>query len=141
MQFWQELLAGTLTVLLLAVLIRRSLLRRARRKEREFTRKLETLLQPREQIVVICPQGKNRCIVTGSRIIFEHKGSFAAFPLKAIRKLQGTNEKGNRTTVPKNMKFLTVTLEKEYRLKNTGDEFLALARFLQDKHKKSQQKK
>ena len=141
MQFWQELLAGALGVLLLAVLIRRSFQRRTRRKEREFTRKLETLLQPKEQIVVICPQKKSRCIVTGSRIIFEHKGSFTAFPLKDIRKLQGTNEKGNRTTVPKNMKTLTVTLEKEYRLKNTGEEFLALARFLQEKRKKSQQKK
>ena len=141
MQYWQELLAGTLGLLLLTVLISRFFQRRARRKERDFTRRLETLLLPKETVKVICPQRKGHCIATGNRIIFEHKGNFSAFSLKEIRKLQGINEKGNRTTVPGNMKFLTVTLEKEYRLDNNGEEFLVLAQFLQEKKKKTQQKK
>ena len=141
MQHWQELLAGTLGLLLLTVLSFRYIQRRARRKQRDFTRKLETLLQPKEQIKVICPQRGGHCIVTGTRIIFEYRGQFSAFPLKDIRKLQGINDKGNRTTVPGNMKFLTVMLEKEYRLHNSGEEFLVLARLLQEKKKKPQQKK
>lgn len=140
MQYWRELLILLAAALVLILLLHRFFRKRARRRELDFTRKLETLLQPKEQIKAVCHQRLGHCIVTGSRIIFEKNGSFSAFPLSKLQKLQGKNEKGNRTTVPKNMASLTVVLDKEYILKNTGPEFEVLAELLQEKLQKKQTK-
>ena len=141
MQYWRELLVGLAGIVLLAILVCRFLRLRARRREQDFTRRLETLLQPKEKIKAVCHQRGGYCILTGSRIIFEKNGSFSAFPLKKIRKLQGKNEKGNRTTVPKSMVSLTVVLDREFVLHNTGAEFETLAKMLLEHVKKQQKKK
>jgi len=129
MNQWQYLLlaAGGL-VLFLA--IRSAYLTRAERKQRDFTRSLETLLQPKETIKVICPQKRARYILTSHRLILERKGSFHAVTLKKILKVQGTSKEGNRTTVPAKMVTLTVKAEKEYTIRNTGSEFEDLAQQL-----------
>jgi len=138
---WQHLLYLTIAVLLFAAFIFSAINKHKKRRHRDFTRSLETLLQPKETIKVICPQKGFRCILTNSRIIFEKKGDFTAFPIKSVKKVQGTNEKGNRTTVPAKMATLTIQIDRDYILKNTCPEFIDLASQLMDKVKKQNEKK
>lgn len=135
---WQLLLYITLGILLLAALLCSAVSRQKQRRQRDFTRSLETLLQPKETIKVICPQRGFRCILTSKRIIFEKKGDFTAFPIKSVKKVQGANEKGNRTTVPAKMVNLTIRIDQDYVVKNTGEEFREFAELLM---KKTTQKK
>jgi len=129
MQPWQELLIGA--VLLSLILAVRSGLRKRRdRKFREATRKLELVLQPRESIKAICPQKRGRCILTGKRVLFETHQGFHAVPIKTIQKVQGTNEKGNRTTSVAKMVALTIKAEQEYTIKNNCPEFEEFAKQL-----------
>jgi len=127
MTTWQQLLYLTIAILFLTALLVSAINKHKRRKHRDFIRSLETLLQPKEDIKVICPQRGFRCILTNKRVIFEKKGDFTAFPHKSIQKVQGTNEKGNRTTVPAKMVTLTIQMDKEYILRNTCPEFSELA--------------
>ena len=126
----QEILVAAAAVLTIAALVRASLGRRRDYKKRDSTRKLELVLQPRESIKVICPQKKGRCILTSKRVLFETKAGFTAVPLKSIQKIQGINEKGNRTTVPANMVSLTIKADREYGVQNTCEEFGAFAKEL-----------
>lgn len=124
-------------VLLMLVLAIRS----SRRKRRDFQtrnaiRKLELALQPRESVKVICPQKKGRVILTNKRILFETKDGFQAILLKNITKVQGINEKGNRTTVPANMVHLLIKADQEYIIKHNCEEFQELARHLLKKNAK-----
>jgi len=142
MQPWQEILtAASLLALILAV--RSSLRKRREYKFRDATRKLELVLQPRESIKVLCPQKKGRVILTSKRILFETKEGFLAVPVKTIKKVQGNNEKGNRTTVPAKMVSLTIKAEQDYEIKNNCDEFEAFAKQLLKKtaQKKNRKKK
>lgn len=141
MNSWQYLLLAAAALALLFAAICSGVTKHKARKQRDFTRSLETLLQPKETVKVICPQKKGRCILTSSRIIFEKEGDFTAIPLKSVTKVQGTNEKGNRTTVPAKMVTLTVKIDKEYILKNTGESFTELAKQLTAKVKKQNEKK
>ena len=130
MSTWQQLLYLTIAILLLAAFIFSAVNRHKQRKHRDFTRSLETLLQPKETVRVICPQKGFRCILTNKRVIFEKKGGYTAFPIKNVKKVQGTNEKGNRTTVPAKMVTLTIQIDRDYTLKNTGEDFQELAKEL-----------
>jgi hypothetical protein len=87
-------------------------------------------LQPRESVKVVCPQKKGRVILTNKRILFETKDGFHAILLKNITKVQGINEKGNRTTVPANMVSLLIKTDQEYTMKNNCEEFQELAKYL-----------
>ena len=121
-------------VLLMLVLAVRS----SRRKRRDFqtrnaTRKLELVLQPRESVKIICPQKKGRVILTSKRILFENKDGFHALLLKNITKVQGNNEKGNRTTAIANMVSLTIKADQEYEIKNSCPEFAEFAKQLMKK--------
>ena len=129
MQPWQEILAAA-SLLLLILAVRSSLRKRRDYKYRDAARKLELVLQPRETIKVICPQKKGRVILTSKRVLFETKGGFNAVPIKTIKKVQGNNEKGNRTTVPAKMVSLTIKAEQEYEIKNNCEEFAAFAKQL-----------
>lgn len=129
MEPWQEILAAA--SLLLLILAVRSSLRKCRDyKNRDAARKLELVLQPRETIKVICPQKKGRVILTSKRVLFETKGGFNAVPIKTIKRVQGNNEKGNRTTVPAKMVSLTIKAERDYEIKNSCEEFAAFAKQL-----------
>lgn len=129
MQPWQEILAAA-SMLLLILAVRSSLKKRRDYKYRDAARKLELVLQPRETIKVICPQKKGRVILTSKRVLFETKGGFNAVPIKTIKKVQGNNEKGNRTTVPAKMVSLTIKAEQEYEIKNNCEEFAVFAKQL-----------
>lgn len=123
------LAAAALLILLLA--IRSSLRARRERKERDFTRTLETALGPKETIKVICPQKKGRWILTNKRLLLEEKGGFHAIALDKIKSVQGKNAAGNRTTVPANMVSLTVKADKDFIVQNLNDQFPELVKQLQ----------
>ena len=123
------LAVAVLLCLLLA--IRSSLRARRERKERDFTRTLETALLPRETIKVVCPQKKGRWILTNKRLLLEEKGGFHAIALDKIQSVQGKNAAGNRTTSPANMVSLTVKADKDFTIQNRNDQFPELVKQLQ----------
>ena len=126
----QEILMIAAVLLVLIAVIRSSWRKRRDFQSRNATRKLELVLQPRETIKVICPQKKGRVILTSKRILFENRDGFHAVLLKNIKKVQGNNEKGNRTTVPGNMVRLTVQAEQDYEIRNSCPEFEEFAKQL-----------
>ena len=133
------ILAAAALVLLLA--IRSSLRARRERRQRDFTRTLETALLPKETVKVICPQKKGRWILTNKRLLLEEKGGFHAIPLDKIKSVQGKNAASNRTTSPKNMVSLTVKADKDFTIQNTGDPFGELVKQLQTSVKKQKEKR
>ena len=131
------LAAAVLLILLPA--IRSSLRARRERKERDFTRTLETALGPKETIKVICPQKKGRWILTNKRLLLEEKGGFHAIALDKIKSVQGKNAAGNRTTVHANMVSLTVKADKDFIVQNLNDQFPELVKQLQSGLKRRKQ--
>lgn len=132
------ILAAAALVLLLAV--RSSLRARRERKQRDFTRTLETVLLPKETVKVICPQKKGRWILTNKRLLLEEKGGFHAIPLDKIKSIQGKNAAGNRTTSAANMVSLTVKADKDFLIQNSNGQFPELAKLLQSELKKRKEK-
>ena len=132
------ILAAAALVLLLAV--RSSLRARRERKQRDFTRTLETVLLPKETVKVIFPQKKGRWILTNKRLLLEEKGGFHAIPLDKIKSIQGKNAAGNRTTSAANMVSLTVKADKDFLIQNSNDQFPELAKLLQSELKKRKEK-
>jgi len=123
---------GTVLIVMLLSSLRKS----RESKYRDATRKLELVLQPRETIKVICPQKKGRVILTSKRVLFDTKDGFHAVTIKTIKRVQGNNEKGNRTTVPANMVCLTIKADKDYEIKNSCPEFEEFAKQLLKKTNK-----
>ena len=132
------ILAAAALVLLLAV--RSSLRARQERKQRDFTRTLETVLLPKETVKVICPQKKGRWILTNKRLLLEEKGGFHAIPLDKIKSIQGKNAAGNRTASAASMVSLTVKADKDFLIQNSNDQFPELAKLLQSELKKRKEK-
>ena len=142
MELWQKyLLAAGIGLFLLILAIRSAVRKNRDYKNRAFTRKLETVLQPRENIKVICPQKKGQWILTSKRLLRETPEGFTSIPLKNIRRVQGNNEAGNRTTVTAKMVSLTVKADKDYTIANTSDQFPELAAQLIKKIQKQNEKK
>ena len=132
------ILAGAALVLLLA--IRSSARKRRERKERDFTRTLETAMLPKETVKVICPQKKGRWILTNKRLLLEEKGGFHAIPLDKIKSIQGKNAAGNRTASAASMVSLTVKADKDFLIQNSNDQFPELAKLLQSELKQRKEK-
>ena len=132
------ILAAAALVLLLAV--RSSLRARRERKQRDFTRTLETVLLPKETVKVIFPQKKGRWILTNKRLLLEEKGGFHAIPLDKIKSIQGKNAAGNRTASAASMVSLTVKADKDFLIQNSNDQFPELAKLLQSELKKRKEK-
>ena len=132
------ILAAAALVLLLAV--RSSLRARRERKQRDFTRTLETVLLPKETVKVIFPQKKGRWILTNKRLLLEEKGGFHAIPLDKIKSIQGKNAAGNRTTSAASMVSLTVKADKDFLIQNSNDQFPELAKLLQSELKQRKEK-
>lgn len=141
MRNWQIWLLTALAVLILIALVRNQIRKSKERKERDFLRKLETLLREKETVKSICTQKDGRWILTNSRLILEKKGQFQAFGLKEIKSLKGKNAAGNRTTAVRNMVSLTVKTESEYVLQNNCSEFVYFASQLQNVIKKKAEKR
>ena len=132
------ILAAAALVLLLAV--RSSLRARRERKQRDFTRTLETVLLPKETVKVIFPQKQGRWILTNKRLLLEEKGGFHAIPLDKIKSIQGKNAAGNRTTSAASMVSLTVKAGKDFLIQNSNNQFPELAKLLQSELKKRKEK-
>ena len=126
----QEILMIAAVLLVLLAAIRSFWRKRRDFQSRNATRKLELVLQPRETVKVICPQKKGRVILTSKRILFETRDGFHAVLIKNIKRVQGSNDKGNRTTVPGNMVRLTVQAEQDYEIRNSCPEFEEFAKQL-----------
>ena len=126
----QEILMIAAVLLVLIAVIRSSWRKRRDFQSRNATRKLELVLQPRETVKVICPQKKGRVILTSKRILFETRDGFHAVLLKHIKKVQGNNEKGNRTTSIPKMVSLTIKADQEYEIQNSCPEFQEFAKQL-----------
>ena len=129
----QEILVIAAVLMALVVILRSSMQKRREYKFRDAARKLELVLQPRETIKAICPQKKGRVILTSKRVLFDRKDGFHAVPIKTIQKVQGSNEKGNRTTVPAKMVSLTIKADQNYEVKNSCPEFEEFAKQLMKK--------
>ena len=129
-------LTAAAVLLMLALAVRSSRHKRRDYQTRNATRKLELVLQPRETVKVICPQKKGRVILTSKRILFDTKDGFHAVNIKSVKKIQGNNERGNRTTVPAKMVSLTIKAEQECEVKNCCPEFEEFARQLMKKTEK-----
>lgn len=125
---------------LVLLAVRSSLRARRERKQRDFTRTLETVLLPKETVKVIFPQKKGRWILTNKRLLLEEKGGFHAIPLDKIKSIQGKNAAGNRTTSAASMVSLTVKADKDFLIQNSNNQFPELAKLLQSELKKRKEK-
>ena len=132
MNNWQYLLVIAAGVVLLLA-IRSAVIKRRNRLERDFTRKLETLLQPRETVKVVCPNHEGRWVLTSRRLLLETKEGFMAIPFSKIKQLKGVDAAGKATVSPAKMARLTVKTDQEYTLRNTSREFADLAKQLKAK--------
>ena len=115
---------------LLVLRIGAAVKRSRERKQRDFQRKLETVLLPRETVKAACPQKKGRWILTNKRLLLETKQGFTALYIKDIKSAHGTTGDGKRTTDPKKMTQFTIKAGSEHCLQNTGADFEALAKQL-----------
>ena len=138
---WQYPLLAVVGVLFILAFLKSVFRKRKLQQHLDFTRNLETLLLPRESVKVICPQKNFRCILTNKRIILESNGSYTAFPLKSIQKIQGSTQDGKRTSSCRKMEILALKMEQDLILRNTGSEFEEAVKYLQAKQKKRSRKK
>ena len=136
-----EYLLALLPLAALLMALRSSLQKRRLGKQRDFARKLETVLLPRETVKVICPQKAGNCVLTSKRLLFETKKGFTAVYIKDIKRTSGLSGEGKKTTSVPKMVSLTLKAAEEYTIANTGEEFMDLAKQLTAKVKKQNEKK
>lgn len=124
MQKEQYLLLMGIAAAFLLIKLCVALVKRKKRRQRDFTRRLETLLQPDEDISVVCPSPQGRWILTNKRLIMEAGEAFTAFPFKKIKKVSGVDETGKGTVAAAKMAVLTVkTAGQEFTLRRKGEDF------------------
>ena len=136
-----EYLLALLPLAALLMALRSSLRRRRLGKQREFARRLETVLLPRETVKVIVPQKQGRVVLTSKRVLFETKTGFTALLIKDIKRTSGLSEAGKKTTSVPKMVSLTLKAAEEYTIINTGEEFADFAKQLTAKVKKQNAKR
>ena len=120
-----------------AVALARSALKKRRmRRERDFTRRLETLLRPRETVKVICPSPSGHWVLTSARLLLESGEGFTAIPFGKIKSLKGQDKAGKTTTSPTKMVSLTVKAQADHTLRSSAPEFVLLAKLLRDRVQK-----
>ena len=136
-----EYLLALLPLAALLMALNNSLHKRRLGKQRDFARRLETVLQPREMVKVIVPQKKGRCVLTSKRVLFETKSGFTAVNIKDIKRTSGLSEEGKKTTSVAKMVSLTFKAAEEYTLINTGEEFSDFAKQLAARVKKQNAKR
>lgn len=142
MEPWLYWVAAAGTAGALALAIRSAVINSRLRRQRDFTRTLETVLQPRETVKEICPNGRQgRWILTSKRLLMETKEGFLAVPFKKIRSLHGVDRMGKSTSAPARMTKLMVKGEQEYTLFNTDEAFIQLVKQLKQYKAKAKRKK
>lgn len=114
----------------LMILLRDRLRLRKKRQERDFQRRLELVLLPKETVKAVCPQKKGYCVLTNKRVLFTAGETFNAVTIKDIKRTQGITAEGKKTTSVPKMASLIVKAEQEYPIANTGEAFGVLAKAL-----------
>ena len=131
MKPWQiGLLAAGIVLLMLILAIRNAVRKSRDQKQRAFARKLETVLQSRETIKLVCPRKNGRAVLTSRRLLLESGSGFTAVPYKSIKRVQGLSADGKKTTAVDKMAALTIKAEQEYTVENAAPEFSQLAKQL-----------
>lgn len=142
MEPWLYWVAAAGTAGALALAIRSAVINSRLRRQRDFIRTLETVLQPRETVKEICSNGRQgRWILTSKRLLMETKEGFLAVPFKKIRSLHGVDRMGKSTSAPARMTKLMVKGEQEYTLFNTDEAFVRLVKQLKQYKAKAKRKK
>ena len=134
------LLAGLALVLILALAVRSAVVKKRRLKQRDFDRKLETVLQPEEEVAVIHRDKTGRWILTNKRLLLDTKDGFTATSFKKIKSISGVMPDGKKTVAPAKMVTVTIKADREITLHNTGDTFVELVTQLKKKTAKPRKK-
>lgn len=122
MEYWQY--AALSAAFCLPVLWIWNAIRKARlRKDRDFTRRLETVLHPKETVKVICPEKTGRWVLTNERLLLEQGELFFAIPFRKIKKVSGVDGNGKSTVAATKMAVLTVKADEEYCLHRRSSDF------------------
>lgn len=117
----------------LAIMLCSAESRRRKRKQRDFTRRLETVLQPKEEIKTVCPSRGGSWILTNKRLLIETGEGFVAYPFSKIKSVSGLTPEGKKTTSPAKMASVTVKATQEHTLHNHCAEFVELVKQLKAK--------
>ena len=134
---WQYLLLAGFVLVLIVLMIWSKVAKWRRNKQRDFDRKLETVLKPKEEVLVIATDKNGRCILTSERLLFDTKAGFRALPFKKIKSLSGITAEGKKTTAPAKMVSVTIKAEQEYTLYNQSADFVELVKELKERTAKS----
>lgn len=141
MTLWQIALPAVAGAAAAGMLLRSTGKKRKQARQRDFARRLETVLLPRETVKAQCGKRGKRCVLTSKRLLFETKTGFRGMQITQISRVYGLNQAGNRTTSPDKMVKLVIRGEQDYELQNTGTEFRELAAALMEQVKKQKEKK
>lgn len=134
------LLAGLALVLILALLIRSAIVKKRKLKQQDFDRKLETVLKPREEVLVIHREKTDRWILTNERLLLDTKDGFTATPFKKIKSISGVTPDGKKTVAPAKMVTATIKADREITLRNNGETFVELVKELKKRRAKPKKK-
>lgn len=138
MQNWQFWLLCALGALAALLMIWRAYRKWKARRERDFTRRLETVLQPRETIKLVCHGREGHWVLTSKRLLMEDGEGFFAIPFSKLKRLQGQDKSGKATAAP--AKMAQLTLNGEYTLHGRDKTFPEFARQLKAQVKKQTDK-
>ena len=127
------LLAALALILLFALTIWSAAVKKRNLKQRDFDRKLETVLKPQEEIKVIHNDKSGRWILTTHRLLLDTKDGFTATAFSKVKSISGLTSDGKKTVAPAKMVSVTVKADKEIVLHNTGDTFVELVKELKKK--------
>ena len=130
---WQYWLLAGLASLIPVLMVWSAAIKRRRNKQRDFDRKLETVLKPKEEILVIHKEKSGRWILTNQRLLLDTKAGFTALLVLKIKSLSGITAEGKKTVSPAKMVSVTIKADKEIVLHNTGDTFVELVTQLKKK--------
>ena len=134
------LLAGAALVLILVMIIRSAIVKKRKLKQRDFDRKLETVLKGAEEVLVIHNDKSGRWILTNERLLLDTREGFSAVAFSKIKSISGTTAEGKKTVAPAKMVSATIKADKEITMHNTGDSFVELVKALKKKTAKPKKK-
>lgn len=137
---WQYIPAAVL-VLLLVKKIRSALKKRRERLDRDFSRKLETVLQPRENLKLVYATKTGKWVLTSRRLLLDTKEGFHSVPFRTVKRASGTTLEGKKTTSAQKMATLVLTADREYTIENCGGDFPVLAKTVISQVRKENEKK
>ena len=127
------LLAALALILILALMIWSAAVKKRKLKQRDFDRKLETVLKGSEEVLVIHNDKSGRWILTNERLLLDTREGFSAVAFSKIKSISGLTAEGKKTVAPAKMVEVTIKADKEITLHNTGDSFVELVKALKKK--------